>query len=489
MARPRNPFGDPVSIRRRGGLFTVRYYPTGLITDPRSRRDLPQSFRTLAEAEAAAALLREKLVEHRRRYANAPSRLNAGSLAAALDAYVAELARAVARGDLPEGTRRKRASDLNLYVRPTATATPLPIRDLPGAIARDLVDAIPEAKKADGSLKATNTVGKAPGSLREFGKWLVAEGYLAEDPFAFVDEDRAEHQEAKKRASRRRAVSRVTSAAFEGDGDEDRGIGLEEVPPLAVVSALSDAIFRRETGLGRANQGGAKPLSVDVARQTAAQPLFQTATGLRLCETLAVHTSRIDLDALTVGVDRQLDRYKPWVPGQDPPLSPPKHDRSRLASIWPVYAEPLAELMAYADAHTGGWLFAPTRGQRWWADGRKSEWLRAIELLAAERRSAVEQGVPEDELSPLWTWRPHATRHAYGSYSLAPVESGGLGWSVAMVSRSMGHKDESTTMDIYRHVTSSERVRVRTNLIQWPGLRSDGSVASPASASTVKGVR
>ena len=198
--------------------------------------------------------------------------------------------------------------------------------------------------------------------------------------------------------------------------------------------------------------------------------MLEVATGLRLGETLGLHTSRIDLATLTIGVDRQLDPRRPWVVGQAPPLMPPKHDKSRRASIWPVYAENLERLMDHADRRTDGWLFPPTGGQVWRTKARESEWRRATKFMDAKRTAAVAVGVPDEELPALWTWKPHYTRHTYGSYSLAPVISGGLGWSVITVKESMGHTSESTTMEIYRHVTSEERALVRSTLIPWPGL-------------------
>ena len=48
MARPRNPNGDPVAVRKKGYIYKVRYYPTGVITDPTERKELPGVFHTQA---------------------------------------------------------------------------------------------------------------------------------------------------------------------------------------------------------------------------------------------------------------------------------------------------------------------------------------------------------------------------------------------------------------------------------------------------------
>src|SRR6056297_2841243 len=68
MGRPRNPLGNPVSVVTQGAYLRVRYYPTGLITDPRDRRWLPGKWCKATErhlAEEAAAGLREGLLDHR----------------------------------------------------------------------------------------------------------------------------------------------------------------------------------------------------------------------------------------------------------------------------------------------------------------------------------------------------------------------------------------------------------------------------------------
>ena len=242
------------------------------------------------------------------------------------------------------------------------------------------------------------------------------------------------------------------------------------MPTLRIVSQLCDAIRIVESHESRLLIPRNKPLDPDTAWQTCQQPSFEVASGLRLNETLGLHTSRINLEALTIGVDRQQDPRRPWKIGEDPPLIPPKHDKSRVASVWPVYAENLERLMHHADRHTNGWLFPPTGRQVWRAKARETEWNRAIRYMARLRQEAIQDGTPEDELPDLWTWKPHYTRHTYGSYSLAPVESGGLGWSILTVKESLGHQSEKTTMEIYRHVTSEERARVRRTLIAWPGL-------------------
>lgn len=71
--------------------------------------------------------------------------------------------------------------------------------------------------------------------------------------------------------------------------------------------------------------------------------------------------------------------------------------------------------------------------------------------------------------SPPWT-TPHFLRHAYGSVSLAPLDLGGLGWSLRLVSESLGHVDTRTTERIYVHPTRSEREIIRTRRLGIHGL-------------------
>lgn len=332
MARTPNPWGDPVRVRRRGDVFKIVYYPTGLIGDPSTRKTYPGSWNTPEQTEEKSAVMRHHLQEHRARYVGV--RKTELPLLGSPDAYVADLERQVHSGVVPYGTMKTRRSHLNLYVRPAAEHGPRPqVRDLPGDRARQLVNGIADSRKKDGSLEKENTVSKAPGSLRTFGRWLVDNRYLAADPFAFLDEHSEQRQKEKKLAIRKRAVERAQREVPEFDGGTEVGIGLEDVPTLAVVSALGDAIYRRERGEGRGGRAGYPPLPVDVARQASRQPEFCTATGLRMCETLAVHTSQIRLDECAIRIDRQLDQSRHWVPGQAPPVIPPKHNRERTALV------------------------------------------------------------------------------------------------------------------------------------------------------------
>lgn len=117
MSRPRKPYGDPVAIRRTGETYKVRYYPTGVITRPVDRKELPGVFPTEAAAEAAADLLRVKLIEHRNHYLPDGDR-GCVSLETAVAAFIAAMQGANQSNDLPLGTLRRIQSDMRLYVAP-----------------------------------------------------------------------------------------------------------------------------------------------------------------------------------------------------------------------------------------------------------------------------------------------------------------------------------------------------------------------------------
>lgn len=464
MSRTPNPNGDPVAVRKKGDVFKVRYYPTGTVTDPADRKELTGVFRSRAAAETQAARLRERLIEHREMHAPGTSR-GFVRLSVVIEEYLSDQMREYEDATLPLGTLRKIQSDMRLYVSPVVKSRDLRISDLPGREAESVCLGVTQSGNVE------NTITASQWSLSHFGKWLVSHGYLEENPFTPFVSTTPEVTADRLRRRRSAANEQAASDTFRVESGTERGLGIEDVPSLELVSALSDAILRRESGMATVPNSRLRLLEPDVARQMAAMPLFRTATGLRHCETLAVHSSRVDLDRLTIGVDRQLLRLKDsWADLAAPKLAPPKHNRIRVAHVWPMFETRLRELVEWADENTGGWLFAPPRRDSWWTENCDDMWSRAIELMALEHEEGIAAGV--EPPPPAWTWKPHFTRHVYGSYSLAPQSSGGLGWSIRMVSRSMGHANERTTEDIYRHAIGDELLTVRHATIDWPRLNS-----------------
>jgi integrase len=187
----------------------------------------------------------------------------------------------------------------------------------------------------------------------------------------------------------------------------------------------------------------------------------RAAVGTRLCETLALHSSCIDRRTGDVHIVRQLDRYQPWRPGEPPPVRAPKHARLRTAVCFEFFLPHLSELADWADEHTGGWLFPPTRGQRWWADAYRNAMTRAVDHLNNQ---------PD---SPTWQWRQHYLRHFYGTTAYTSVDNGGYGWEVGMVAEAMGHSSPDITTRIYVQKTSTARERARQASARIPGLHDE----------------
>ena len=171
-------------------------------------------------------------------------------------------------------------------------------------------------------------------------------------------------------------------------------------------------------------------------------------------------------------MDRQLDRYTPWAPDQDPGqlMVPPKYDKTRVAVVWPDSRLGCWCSRVRWHRSSGGWLFLRTHSQRWWVDAYETLVAGAIDLLNIEKHAAGEQDPATGGPIPTWKWPPHFLRHVYGSFSLAPQDLGGLGWSLQLVSESLGHADTRATERIYVHPTRSEREIIRTRHLGIQGL-------------------
>ena len=469
MGRPRNPLGDPVSVVTQGAYLRVRYYPTGLITEPRDRKWLPGKWRKATQrhlADEAAAGLRESLLDHRAAHGQGTTSemVDRVTVKLAVQAFLNELENDEKDEKVAKGTRKARASQLNVNLVTTYGSHSV---DMLSQIGPAIVAAVLTAERADGGRKESSTVLGALDALALFGRWLEVT-YRFPDPFdQHVRRARAENNGNKKSKAKKK-VHRQDPWL----DDHDVGsIDPKSVPSVAEVIGLRDGIIRRESGgpsdrptSGRGSRGGAKVLSVEVAAQSADGVTLSAASGVRQCELLVLHTSRICVDDGVILVDRQLDRYEPWLPGHPPPMVPPKGDEERRAQVLPSYEKKLATLVEYADEYTDGWLFAPTRGQKWWAEGYVHMVARAQALLEAEHDA------DGGERRPVWRYKFHSLRHSYASYALAPLEAGGLGWSLSFVQKSLGHQSQKTTETIYRHIIDEEQRAARRVPHVWPGL-------------------
>jgi integrase len=204
---------------------------------------------------------------------------------------------------------------------------------------------------------------------------------------------------------------------------------------------------RRLARIARADEGGRISLDIcptadDVADYAAAFEAeypgyggrlvwLAFATGLCICELLALRWDSIDLVSMTVAVDWQLDRHKAW-----PAVKPPKGGKLRDARLWPAYADVAASLIADALAREGeehGWLFPRHRSEKKWAD-------QAGHLATAVKRRCG------------WQWTGmHWLRHAYASWNLAPKDEGGYGFHPARVQKWLGHARLKTLLDTHVH--------------------------------------
>jgi len=254
MARPRNPNGDPVAIRKKGDIYKVRYYPTGVITDPIERKEFPGVFHTQAAAEAQAALLRERLIEHRQSHLPGGNR-GFARLSTVTREYLKDQERAYETGALPLGTLRKIKSDMRLYVEPAATRCDVRIKDFASQLAEQICTSITKSGNVE------NTIVASQWSLGHFGAWLVTHGFLAQNPITPLIVSNPESIADKKKRKRSVANEQAASETFEIETHIGQGLGIEDVPNLEVVSALSDAMYRRQTGKASTPNSRLRPLN------------------------------------------------------------------------------------------------------------------------------------------------------------------------------------------------------------------------------------
>lgn len=193
-----------------------------------------------------------------------------------------------------------------------------------------------------------------------------------------------------------------------------------------------------------------RPLTADQARQlvegTAEDRLgalyaVAIATGLRQGELLALRWSDVDLDTGTLAVRHTLTR-------RTRELAEPKTDRARRTLR--VGASTVAVLREHRAGQPvlgrDGYVFTSRAGTA--LDSRNV----TQDLQAALARL----GLPRQ--------RFHDLRHAYATLMLEDGEE------LAVVSRSLGHADLSTTADVYAHLTPAmlERAATRMDRILAP---------------------
>ena len=183
MPRRPNPHADPVRIYARKyasgtTVWIIKYYPTGLISRPGDRRQLPGTFGTLKAAEEAADLLRNRLSEHVAVH-RTDLRPCERVLRIVVGMYTEEI-----DGDesIPKGTRNAAKSRLEVALR-QSNAWTKPVRELPRH-AQSILLEVDESRTEKGKAKEEVTRSGSRTALTNFGQWLVKRGFLEQDPFA-----------------------------------------------------------------------------------------------------------------------------------------------------------------------------------------------------------------------------------------------------------------------------------------------------------------
>lgn len=104
------------------------------------------------------------------------------------------------------------------------------------------------------------------------------------------------------------------------------------------------------------------------------------------------------------------------------------------------------------------------------ADAASHAIQRAVDLLDEEHDEAVTETFGTTEAPVRWKHTFHSLRHLYVSQSLAPVDAGGLGWSLPFVQRCVGHSSSTITESVYGHIVRDEFEVARAVHHAWPGL-------------------
>jgi integrase len=248
-------------------------------------------------------------------------------------------------------------------------------------------------------------------TLTSIAKWAEERLWLKEDAFGPLSKVRE-------------TIKRGRSLAAKNETDEN--IRLRDVPTWEDVLVLANSLYTvilEETG------------DKTIAKQFAAAVRVNAGSGLRQCELLALTKGDVSLEAGTINVNKQLDRYIPWTAGDAMATRPPKYKLSRQVRVWSVIKKDLKFLVDQAGAD--GVLIPRLGDATLWADAWANRLNKAREVAN-------------------WSWTQHYLRHHYGSYTTASRDDGGLGQSYPAVQNWMGHKHLETTMRTYIHDVSAD---------------------------------
>lgn len=315
----------------------------------------------------------------------------------------------------PAGTQRTYRSKLNTDILPEIGAAP--VRDL------RLSDYVRVLDRAVADGKAVNTIhsiGTVLNALVTFGE--ERDWFGTQPPFGAPAKRRAALKRAKQRARSRAGATKPTR------------IGLADVPTWDEVETYAAAFEAQYPERG------------------AAAARAQAGSGLRPSEFLALRVADVDLERGVFHVRTKLERGADW-----PTLAPPKDAEVREVPFW-EHVRPDIEFLV-EHAHEDGWLCPPvTAAQR--------KWLASWDLRSKHARQDC--GWPE-------RFKQYTLRHHFATYSLASVEDGGYGFSLATVSLWLGHASTHHTSETYNHpgLHRPEEVAVRT--AGRPGIRRPAS--------------
>lgn len=210
------------------------------------------------------------------------------------------------------------------------------------------------------------------------------------------------------------------------------------------VSLFDCPTIERTVEFGQHLGQAAADLWGEQARCLGDLPISLTATGSRIATGYALHADDFSLETLTAHLVDQIDRSRPFeLPTGDlsdwePPLQliKQKDEDGYTVGLWPEMV-PILEPILERARDTDGWLFAAAQPKNVWA-------LNAFEALYRTLRTG--------EYDYPWSSQWH--RHAYASWSLAPVDLGGEGWDIATVAACLGDNID-IVQKTYLHASSN----------------------------------
>jgi len=311
---------------------------------------------------------------------------------------------------MKEGTYRRRMSGINAHILPAIGDVRIAATD-----ELTLITFLDHVTESGSGISNFNSVTQ---TLNVIKNWAVTRKYLAEDCFGSPSSVKTAIKLSREKSK--------TKKSSNDEGDNDYGIKLNDCPTWDDVLNLANEV---------SNIISARTSDAQLGQLYGAAVRVCAGTGLRLTELLGVDASRVDFKRGVIKVDRQLDRYSAWLPGQPMPTVQTKNETTRNARVWEKVQDDLKTLLDAAGSE--GPLVPPTNDITWWADA----WGRILSLAAT--RSG-------------WTWKPHYLRHHYGSYSIADRANGGMGMHYTKVQKSMGHKNPEVTLRVYVHAIEAE---------------------------------